>query len=213
MNPTWIFALLALVKLTEAGVSYIRWGRTQCPEGNYKLYQGFMAGGHYNGGGAGSNHLCMPQQPQFVRGVAGIQGTATVPEGAIWGVEMQVHTGLTNLFLTDNIPSGQQLLNQDLPCVVCYVEGSTNMLMIPARHDCYGTGYDLQYKGFLVSEGNLQGRKRGEYICLDEAPEGIPGGTATNDQSVVYPVEIACGSLPCNPYVHGMEATCAVCTY
>jgi len=85
--------------------------------------------------------------------------------------------------------------------------------MMPGRQDCSNSGYDLMYKGFMVSDYSGAGRLRAEYVCLDEAPEGIVGGQGKNDQAIIYPVEINCGSLPCNPYVDGYEATCAVCTY
>jgi len=86
---------------------------------------------------------------------------------------------------------------------------------VPGKHDCGGSGYDLMYKGFLVSEYHVGvgSRGRSEFVCLDEAPEGIVGGQGNNDNAMIYPAEIGCGSLPCNPYVEGMEAPCAICSY
>jgi len=85
--------------------------------------------------------------------------------------------------------------------------------MLTGRQDCYDTGYDLAYKGFIVSEWSWAGRQPTQYVCLDEAPEGRVGGEGNSEQGYIYPVEMECGSLPCNPYINRMEAPCAVCTY
>lgn len=200
-------ALLLTLQSADAGVSFVRWGRTECPTGTHVLYKGYITGPHYNSGGNGMNFLCTHEQPQFVRSQAGNQPYRSY----LWGVELEYDTASSTQLLTDNV-NGGQLLNQDMVCVRCYVEGSYDVMMIPGRHDCGGSGYDLQYKGFLVAEANLQ-RARSEYICLDEAPEGAPGGSGNMDQSVFYVAQFRCGSLPCNPFVNDLEVTCAVCTY
>jgi len=87
--------------------------------------------------------------------------------------------------------------------------------MIPARTQC-PDGWTSEYAGYLVSEsdtmsGQSGNRKRSSYICWDEAPEIALGGTGQN-QAVIYPVEVHCGSLPCSAYVSGRELTCIVCS-
>jgi len=201
-----LLSILLAVSVTDAGVSYIRWGRTVCPTGSMVLYKGVMSGPLFNVGGSGANYMCLHEKPQFPKSVAGRQGV-----GMIFGVEFEMFDSLKSIFSTENIPGGV-LHNQDIPCVRCYVEGSSDLMVVPARHDCGGSGYDLMYKGFLVSEAQTT-RNRMEYVCLDEAPEGVAGGQGNIDQSLIYPVEIGCGSLPCNPFVDGLEAACAVCTY
>ena len=61
-----------------------------------------------------------------------------------------------------------------------------------------------------MSEGH--GHNYKDFICMDEEPEGLRGSYANNNGALFYPVEGACGSLPCPPYVHGWEITCVVCT-
>jgi len=208
MLPVIVLSLLFAASVTDAGVSYVRWGRTTCPTGSFALYKGYMAGGYYAVTGGGSNFMCMIDKPKFVRPVAGRQGSS----GFILGVELDNwQNQYPSLFSTENL-NGGEVNNQNMPCVRCYVEGSSDQMVLPGVPDCASSGYDLQYKGFLVS-GYHTHPGRTSYVCMDEAPEGITGGQGNNDQSIVYPVEIACGSLPCNPYVDGYEATCAVCSY
>jgi len=199
-------ALLMYCGLSDASVSYVRWGRSVCPTGVHKLYSGYMVGDHVLGRGNGANFLCAPEQPQFVRPVAGSQSV-----GYLWGAEFEV-PGMETLFLHDNV-GGAPLQDQDALCVRCYVPDATDVMMIPGRVDCYNTGYDLQYKGFLVAEANWPDRQPHEYVCMDEAPEGRVGGNGSSQQGLLYTVQWSCGSLPCSPYIEGNEATCAVCTY
>lgn len=201
-------ALLSCADFSDAGVTYVRWGRTVCPTGAHLLYKGYMVGPHYAGKGSSGNHLCAPETPTFERGTAGYQDWA----GQMFGVEFEENAPFKGLFLKDNLPNGV-LHNQDMVCAVCYVADSTTSVVIPARKDCMGTGFDLQYKGYLVSEANWGDRSRSDVLCMDEVPEGRVGGTGDDNQSVVYPVQFGCGSLPCNPYVDNMEIACAVCTY
>jgi hypothetical protein len=147
------------------------------------------------------------ESPQLDKGVPGRQGNG----GLIFGVEFDIVDHFKGLFSSENIPGGK-IWENDMTCVVCYVEGSYDKIMLPGRHDCHKTGYDLQYNGYLVSELHTQ-PGRSEFVCLDGAPEGRMGGTNNDDQGLIYPVEIGCGSLPCNPFVEGMEMPCAVCTY
>nr|BAE93510.1 regeneration-upregulated protein 3 [Enchytraeus japonensis] len=199
-------ALILSFSFSVAGVSYIRWGRSSCPPGNNLLYTGYMAGPKVDVGGSGSNFLCMHKDPKFVNPIPGLQSTS----GHLVGVEFDIYSQFNGLFKTDNVPDGN-LLNKDMLCAVCQVAYASDQLMIPGRPDCNGTGYQFQYKGFLVSEDSLP-RGRSQYVCLDEAPEGRVGGNANDNQCVVLPVQVGCGSLPCDPYVHGYEVPCAICT-
>lgn len=203
-----IFSLIIILSFnfSDAGVSFTRWGRTVCPTGSQVLYKGYMAGPYTNAGGGGGNFLCVHETPKFLRPIPGDQLGSR-----IFGTEFDIGDAVNGLFKTDNA-SGGKLGNQDMVCVLCYVSDSFDKMMIPGRTDCGDTGYDLMYFGFLVAELNVD-RKRSEYICLDEAPEGRPGGEGNNDHSIIYPVDVVCGSLPCDKYINNYEMTCALCTY
>jgi hypothetical protein len=204
-----LLALSLIIEPSDAGTSFIRWGRTVCPTGSRLLFKGYMAGKDINKTGSGGNILCAHEDPRFVRGVP---GRALGYSGALRGFELHLEAAHANLFSNQNVPDGN-LIGQDLPCVVCYVAEATDKLVITGRPDCGTTGYNLMYSGFLTSEAEWEGRQAGEYVCLDESPEGRVGGSAADTNAVLYPVEVRCGSLPCNPYIDGMEVTCAVCMH
>jgi len=90
------------------------------------------------------------------------------------------------------------------------VGGRSTVLMIPARTQC-PDGWTTEYAGYLASEWSASSRKRSSYVCWDEAPEVAVGGTSQN-QAVIYPVEVFCGTLPCPLYPSGKELTCIVCS-
>ena len=116
--------------------------------------------------------------------------------------------GHNNVFSEAN-NGGNPLADNPAPCAVCYVSGRSTILMVPARTQC-PDGWASEYAGYLVSAytGNAH---RSSYICWDEAPEVAVGGTSQN-QALIYPVEVRCGSLPCSVYVSGRELTCVVCS-
>ena len=169
---------------------------------------GYAAGPHWNEGGSGSNFLCLHENPQWRTYFSGHQYSAS-----IYGAEYIVFSSgsnRNNVFSTRN-NGGNPLLNHPTPCAVCHVGGRSTILMVPARTQC-PDGWTMEYAGYLVSESNRHNdRKRSSYICWDEAPE-VADGARGADQSVIYPVEVQCGSLPCSIYTSGRELTCVVCS-
>ena len=166
---------------------------------------GYAAGSHHHEDGSGSNYLCLHEVPQWRTYLNNPQGFTA----SIYGVEYELFTSganRNNIFSLDN--AGGQLLDKPAPCAVCYVAGRSSVLMVPARTQC-PDGWATEYAGYMVSELNL--RRRSNYICMDEAPESAVGGTDQN-QAVIYPVEVQCGSLPCSVYYRGRELTCVVCS-
>ena len=85
--------------------------------------------------------------------------------------------------------------------------------MIPAKNVCPTEDWVLEYSGYLAAAKYFY--MNTEYICVDGNPEGILGTSGYQLGSYLYAVESMCvsgGGLPCGPYVHGNELTCAVCT-
>ena len=103
------------------------------------------------------------------------------------------------------------LLNNDMPCVVCQATERYAQFMLPGRSDC-PDGWLTEYWGFLVSA--IVSQQRGQYTCLDTAPEAIPNASAVNANAChVYPVESDCaGGLICPPYDAGKGVSCVVCS-
>ena len=165
----------------------------------------------YNRDGSGSNFLCLHEDPQWKNYWDGDQ-----VNGLIAGVEYEffnrgTHDYENNIFSESN-NGGNPLLDNPAPCAVCYMAGRSTILMVPARTQC-PDGWTTEYAGYLVSAytGSHSGITRTSYICLDEAPEVAVGAKAQN-QGVIYPVEVQCGTLPCSVFITGRELTCVVCS-
>ncbi|XP_052806403.1 uncharacterized protein LOC128235639 [Mya arenaria] len=180
---------------THGGTTYIRWGRTTCPDvhGSDLVYNGFVGGSPHQYSGGGANYICLPTDPQW--------GPDTSPKykGYVYGAEYQSH----GTFWDDK-------KNHDVPCAVCRTP-KTNVLMIPARQDCYD-GWNREYHGYLMAERDSHASNK-EFICVDDDPEVNVGTHADLDGALLHFQETVCGSLPCKPYIAGRELTCVVCTF
>ena len=171
------------------------------------LFKGHAAGPRYDQGGSGSNFLCLHEEPQWKTYIDGSHSLM----GSIYGVEYELSkSGYGNNVFSESNNGGRRLGNNPAPCAVCYVQGRSTILMIPARIQC-PDGWVTEYAGYLVSQNGFSSRRRSSYICWDEAPEITAGNTSQN-QAVIYPVEVHCGSLPCSSYISGRELACVVCS-
>ncbi|XP_052805784.1 uncharacterized protein LOC128235094 [Mya arenaria] len=173
------------------GNTYIRWGKKSCPTNTAAelVYEGFAGGAPYDKPGNGANYICLPKDPQW--------GTDTSSSniGYVHGAEYQMEG---------------MLKDQDVPCAVCRTP-STNVLMIPARQECY-EGWTKEYHGYLMAERHNHASNK-EYICMDGEPEPRVGTKANVNGALLYFQEAVCGSLPCLPYNAGWKLTCVVCTF
>ena len=193
-------------------MAYIRlWNWVQLCLFNVKLlltHTGHAAGPHWNEGGSGSNFLCLHEDPQWKTYISGEKNT-----GSIYGVEyIQRSSGTSrNNIFSERNNGGNSLHKKPTPCALCYVGGRSTVAMIPARTQC-PDGWTTEYGGYLVSDSNHnKNRKRSSYICWDEAPEVAVGGTS-QDRSIIFPVDVHCGTLPCSLYRNLTELTCIVCS-
>ena len=105
----------------NGGVSYIRWGKTTCPTGATLVYSGKAAGSRYSKGGGASNHLCLPNDPEYLAYQSGKNSHGS----KIYAAEYEV-----------TIESLSGLHNHNVPCAICYVSNRTTVLMIPAKITC-----------------------------------------------------------------------------
>ena len=185
--------------MASSGVVYIRWGRTTCPDGADTVYYGRAAGSRWNTKGGTSDHLCLPETPQYKNYYSSV---VYLPE--LYGVEYDLDNGGTSLL--------RQVYEADMPCVFCSVSTRSKMIMIPARYEC-PSDWNIEYSGYLMSqaEGNGdEGRK--STICVDETSEPVPGSGANTNPAVVCFMRAVCNGLPCPPYEANKLLTCAVCT-
>lgn len=160
-------------------------------------YSGFIAGGHHDHTGGGSNHLCLPNHPKYGKYTDRFEHT-----GGIYGAEYEV---------SSFNPFKRNIHNHDAPCVVCYVRSRGTQLMIPARDDC-PNGWTEEYHGYLMTEhwGHKIPRN---FICVDWDAESVAGSQSNHNGALLYLVQANCGFFSkCPPYYEGRELTCAVCT-
>ena len=107
--------------------------------------------------------------------------------------------------------------NHDVPCAVCLVKHRSETLMIPAALSC-PVGWRREYAGYLVSSqssvsGDAQKHYRTMFECLDSKPEKFIGGASDESEVALFLlVEADCTTLPCLPYLRGVEITCVVCS-
>jgi len=170
-----------------------------------------MGGSWYNQPGGASNYLCLHSQPIVGSGnVAGVQPIT----GLLVGVEYELVAGYTNDKPFSYANNGNNdLHDNDAVCAVCYNSEVEIQVMTPGRPDCPSRDMRLEYKGYLMSNHYGGDHFRGEYICVDGAPEVRPGGQANRNGDVIYPVQADCNSaLACPPYATGDEIQCSVCT-
>ena len=183
----------------SSGVVYIRWGRTTCPNGADRVYYGRAAGSHRHTKGGTSDHLCLPEVPQYKNYYSSV---SYLPE--LYGVEYDLDNGGTSLL--------RQVYQADMPCVLCSVSTRSKMIMIPAHYEC-PSDWNREYSGYLMTEAESGDRFGGRTtICVDEAAEPVPGSGADTNPSIVYFMRAVCSNLPCPPYEANKLLTCAVCT-
>lgn len=191
----------------DRGTTYIRWGRTTCPDTNTELvYHGYVGGGQHNHKGGGGDLVCLTRTPDKIKNPTPAQDT----HAYIYGSEYQVEN--TNFFNLDNSPNKgpRALHDQDIPCAVCRTNTRPSKVMIPGRKTCDGTGWTREYYGYLMTAHWQHASLN--HVCVDIAPEPLAGGQANHDGAILYIVQAHCGSLRCPPYTQNYELTCVVCT-
>ncbi|XP_078380372.1 uncharacterized protein LOC144663339 isoform X10 [Oculina patagonica] len=180
-----------------SGVSYNRWGRTNCSGDATVVYTGAMGGGYYTHTGGGTNYVCLTNNPIYDKYESGWQGTA-----AMYGTEYQ--TSFAGFRRGD-------LMQHDAPCAVCYVKSRGSQMMIPGTNKC-PSGWTREYYGYLMTS-HYNHAHQSEFVCVDVDAEVTPGTHKDTDGALLYIVEGDCRhALPCKPYIHGYELTCVVCT-
>ncbi|CAG2244672.1 unnamed protein product [Mytilus edulis] len=111
-------------KTSNAGVTYIRWGKPSCPKGVDIVYTGQVGGNQYTHKGGGVNYLCLPNDPE--------NGHHQSYDND------QVHGGEYKLDAKTK-PSGwsESMGDKEIPCAVCYQKRRSAVMMIPGRQTCY----------------------------------------------------------------------------
>ena len=169
---------------------------------------GYTAGTNYDETGGSAEYTCLPRNPQWKKYMAGDQFG-----GDLYGTEFEVgqyeDRGYYLLSRANN--NGLSLHDENVPCVLCVVHGKAITRTFPAMTEC-PAAWQKEYQGYFMAE-NLNHQGRMMPVCVDEAPETIPGGRGNTNGALLYYTEARCGALPCPPYVDDREITCVVCSF
>lgn len=181
--------------MTGGGTTYVRWGRTTCPDVDRTelLYDGITGKVMYSITGGGINYQCFPKNPEYSQYQPGMQTYAYAHGVEYWGT-----TGTLNKDSHDNVP-----------CAVCYANSRTAVIMIPGKLAC-PTGWTEEYDGYLMAE-RANHASASTYECVDFDAESVRGSTGNQDTGYFIHVEARC-TLGCPPYDAEKELTCVVCT-
>ena len=181
----------------KAGMTFTRWGRSDCPSGSSVVYSGYQAGKHYTHGGGGTNTLCLTNSPTWLN-----YNDANQNGALIYGTEYEMSGyGLVG------VTPFNSLNDYNAPCAVCLNTSFSTHLLVPGTYQC-PSGWTSMYHGYLMSTHYNQGAS--EFTCIDVSASAI-GSNADHNGNLLYPTEAECGSLPCGPYVQDRELTCVVC--
>ena len=123
----------------SAGVTYIRWGKSSCPNvtGTQLVYVGRAGGTAFNNQGGGTEKLCLPLDPDYINAP---RSTSPNLYSIIHGAEYQTSNGPHN-----------NLMDHNVPCAVCYASTRAAMIMIPAKTQC-PSSWTREYYGYLMTE-------------------------------------------------------------
>ncbi|VDI70608.1 Hypothetical predicted protein, partial [Mytilus galloprovincialis] len=190
------FGYSYFILFISLGVTYVRWGKKNCPKGADTVYTG-QAGGNYQAHkGGGVNYLCLPNDPEN-----GQHQSYDNAQG--YGGEYEVSS--------TSKPSGWSgsMGSKEVPCSVCYRKQRSAVLMIPGRKTCY-KGWNSEYNGYLMSDHNVYSKK--DYACEDKNAEQLDNKNGDENGALFYTLRTKCGSLRCPPYTNEADVLCFVCT-
>lgn len=177
-----------------------------------------MAGPDTSSSGGGSNYQCLPSDPDYF--------ISNSPSKALHSTLRPVQ------YYVKNMPDLIHLQHHMVPCTVCETDQRVTKLMIPAVTGCPTSKWQLEYKGYLMSEvehelGNQDHfeptRKRAttSYVCVDKDSEPLTSQPQANefiwDGGIIFPVEADCTGNDklsnCPPYRGDNSAlACVVCS-
>ena len=181
---------------TNSGTTYIRWGRTDCPSGVVKLYNGRAAGSPARYRGGTSDYLCLPDNPSH------------------WSTYQATSVGYLEGVEYEEWRSSRRRLGENMPCAVCYVPTRSALFVQQGSYSC-PSGWNREYHGYVMSE--YLHFRRTSTICVDSYPQAVPG-TSTNaiHGGHAYFLTVRCpysnSELACGPYEDRRILSCAVCT-
>ncbi|CAC5367409.1 unnamed protein product [Mytilus coruscus] len=196
-NATIVSTIEERVTDASYGVTYIRWGRKDCPAGADVVYSGNAGGNSYNNKGGGVNYLCLPNDPEN-------GNKQSFDNDQIFGSEYEISEGRKPYGW-----SSTDLKQKEVPCAVCRKSGKSTVVMIPGRKTCY-SDWNAEYNGYLMS--SHKNHQRTDFTCVDINAEPCDSRSSNENGALFYPIRTKCGSLRCPPYTDEADLLCVVCT-
>ena len=181
--------------------TYIRWGRTVCPDSSKLVYYGYAAGTFFTHAGGGVGPICLPapssKKLEYLEYQPGFQRT-----GLLYGAEYE----------TGSIQTLSDLQDTNVPCALCQVDGRTSTLMIPGLLTC-PSDWTKEYQGYLMSS-HIVDAANNQYSCVDDEMTFFRGTKPNNDGMKFFTIEIENHPSLCPPFLEcdGRELSCVVCT-
>jgi len=178
---------------------FTAWGTPNCPGGakSKKLFNGFVAGKHFEHGGGGASYRCLTTNP-VPTGYA--TSTASDSRAIMYQAEFQM-TGADPL---------ANLYDREVACASCEYEAAEIQMFI-GWTTCPGTGWTKIYDGWLVAERYSHSTK--DYECMQKAPS-VVGSATSHNGALFYLVEIRTTKAANDPlavYPQFAELKCVVC--
>jgi len=165
---------------------YTQWGSQTCADSSATLlYAGLMAGSHYTHSGGPSTFQCMHPDPQNTI-------SARSEDVTIYGVEQN-----------------SQSHQRDLACAVCTGPLSDTYVQWGRSTSC-SNGHTTLYSGSMMAGAN--GHYRSEMLCIDDAQEGVPSSSSTNNnEALIYWTQSGGSTGLTSKYPGGTALGCSVC--
>lgn len=169
---SFLITVLYLFTLAINGqsITYTRWGRTTCQPNATLVYTGIMSSGNSAHTGSGRNLLCVHNNPATSERLGDAWQTNTA---WTYGVEFDFGgTSQNNRPFSYQNNGGNNLNDNNPPCVVCQRNDKSAQVMIPGKAQCESVGMTTEYEGFLVASAHNASHQT-DFICMDESPEVI----------------------------------------
>jgi len=181
--------------------TYTRWGKNSCGKEARTLYAGWVANARNTNSGGGATYQCMNMN----LGYTGAERRQAKYGGLLSEVQYDTHSASVSA-------AWKKVDGYEVPCAVCEVEAQSTV-MIPGREEC-PTGYEASYTGWIAS-GYFTHRHVTENICVDVAPDVVPGSSRTKrNVGRLYAAEVfrAADSVKGKEYKDGQEIPCTQCS-
>ncbi|XP_067948675.1 short-chain collagen C4-like [Watersipora subatra] len=188
---------------TGSGSTFIRWGRTTCPQVADLVYAGYAAAANPGSGRGGSTELeCLSTSPSWhANSVTSIQ-TPTKLFAAKFSL------GRFAGILPDSAD------NSVITCSVC-ITAKAPVITLPGRVNCL-SGWHKEYNGYLMATSALQNEVffSSKNYCVDKEPDYYEGHNDSNGLKLTFLQAGGCyrGLYPCHEYTENNLIACTVCS-